>query len=240
MKNFLISSAVMATLATFLLTASGQNPSTGGSRPKPVTAAAASSAQADMPHKIGLIDMGRVFKEYKKFEALREDWKAELQTNEESAKQLATKVQAVVEQMKTYKAGSPEFAKLEKQQGQLTLEFETFRKNSQRTLMQKEADIYKTVYLEAMEVVEKTAKHFNYTLVMRFNSESIEGEDLQKLQIGLNRVIVYHQAEDDLSDGVIGYLNRQYDKTSGSSGAGAGAPREPREAVKPKTGKSQN
>ena len=59
---------------------------------------------SEAPHKIGLIDMGRVFKEYKKFDALREDWKAELQTNEESAKQLAAKVQAVVEQMKTYKS----------------------------------------------------------------------------------------------------------------------------------------
>src|SRR6266436_2412713 len=101
--------------------------------------------------------------------------------------------------MKTYKPGVPEFAKLEKQQGQLTLEFESFRKNSQRTLMQKEADIYKTVYLEAMEVVEKFAKVYHYTLVMLFNSENIEGEDLQKLQIGLNRVIVYHQTEDDLT-----------------------------------------
>ena len=234
MKKLLTSSAVMACLATFLVTAFGQNPSTGGSRPKP-----AAAAQAEVPHKIGLIDMGRVFKEYKKFEALREDWKAELQTNEENAKQLAGKVQAVVEQMKTFKPGTTEFAKLEKQQGQLTLEFETFRKSSQRTLMQKEADIYKTVYLEAMEIVEKTAKHFGYTLVMRFNSESIEGEDLQKLQIGLNRVIVYHQAEDDLTDGVIGYLNKQYDKANGSSGGGSGTS-VPRVTKEPKSGKSQN
>ena len=220
MRKLLITSAVAASMASFLLTAFGQNPPTGGAKPKTgsVTPAA---AQADSPHKIGLIDMGRVFKEYKKFEALREDWKAELQTNEESAKQLAGKVQKIMEAMKEYKPGAPEYVKLEKQQTQMAAEFESFRKNSQRTLMQKEADIYKTVYLESMEIVEKFAKHYGYTLVMRFNSENIEGEDLQKLQIGLNRVIVYHQTEDDLTDGVIGHLNRQYEKKAGGGSSGA-------------------
>ena len=144
MRKLLISSAVAATMASFLLTASGQAPSTGGAKPKSgsVTQAA---AQGESPHKIGLIDMCRVFKEYKKFEALREDWKAELQTNEENAKQLAGKVQKIMEEMKAFKPGSPEYVKLEKQQTQLAAEFESFRKNSQRTLMQKEADIYKVL-----------------------------------------------------------------------------------------------
>ena len=129
--------------------------------------------------------------------------------------------------MKTYKPGDPAFVKLEKQQTQMAAEFESFRKNSQRTLMQKEADIYKTVYLESMEVVDKFAKHYGYTLVMRFNSENIEGEDLQKLQIGLNRVIVYHQSEDDLTDGVIGHLNKLYEKKpgGGTPGTSTGRPR---------------
>ncbi|HLQ44761.1 MAG TPA: OmpH family outer membrane protein [Planctomycetaceae bacterium] len=239
MRKLLIFSAVVASLASFLVTAFGQNPSTAGSRPKATVTPAA--AQAEAPHKIGLIDMGRVFKEYKKVEALREDWKAELQTNEESAKQMAGKVQGIIEQMKQFKPASTEFVKLEKQQTQLTAEFESFRKNSQRTLMQKEADMFKTVYLEAMEVVEKFAKVYHYTLVMRFNSENIEGEDLQKLQIGLNRIIVYHQTEDDLTDGVIGHLNKLYEKKSGGStgaGSGSSAPREPRDARKP--GNSQN
>ena len=82
-----------------------------------------------------------------------------------------------------------------------------------------EADIYKIVYLETMDVVKKFADTFGYTLVMRFNSEEVEGEDLQKLQIGLNRVIVYHRTEDDLTDGVVGHLNKLYDKVNKPSPA---------------------
>ena len=234
MKKLLISFAVMASLASFLVTAFGQNQTTTGSKPKP--ASATTAPQGDPPHKIGLIDMGRVFKEYKKFDALREDWKAELQTNEDSAKKLAGDVQKVVEEMKTYKAGSQEFIAAEKKQAQLAANFELFRKNSQRELMRKEADIYKTVYLEAMTVVERFAEHYGYTLVMRFNSENIEGEDLQKLQIGLNRVIVYHRNDDDLTDPVITHLNKQYDKSLNSA-APKGRPA-PQSATKPDNGKN--
>lgn len=208
MKKLLLSVAVLASLASVLVNAYGQN-STGGTSKK-VTPASATAAES--PHKIGLIDMGRVFKEYKKFEVLREEWKTEYTANEDNLKTMATAIQKVVEQMKQYKPGSEEFVKLEAQQGQMAAKFETTRKNSQRELVRQEADIYKTVYLETMDVLKKFADHFNYTLIMRFNSEEVEGEDLQKLQIGLNRVIVFHRTEDDLTDGVVGHLNTLYEK----------------------------
>ncbi len=206
MKKLLLASVVLAGVASLFVNAYGQT-SSSGTAPKK---AAGANPNSDPPHKIGLIDMGRVFKEYKKFEALREDWKAELTANENKAKDMAAKVQKLAEQMKTYKTGDDKYVELEKRQTQAAAEFESYRKNSQRMLMQKEADIYKTVYLEAMEQVDRYAKHFRYTLVMRFNSEGIEGEDLQKLQLGLNRVIVYHREEDDLTDGIVNSLNTSY------------------------------
>jgi outer membrane protein len=42
------------------------------------------AAQADAsPHRIALIDMARVFKNYKKFEAMRDELKGELTKSEE-------------------------------------------------------------------------------------------------------------------------------------------------------------
>ncbi len=215
MKKLLLSCAVLASLASVLVNAYGQAPSTGST--KRVTPAAAAAAEA--PHKIGLVDMGRVFKEYRKFEVLRDEWKVEFTANEDNLKAMAAQIQKVIEQMKTYKAGTDEFVKLEAQQAQMAAKFETTRKNSQRELVRQEADIYKIVYLETMDVVKKFADTFGYTLVMRFNSEEVEGEDLQKLQIGLNRVIVYHRTEDDLTDGVVGHLNKMYDKVNKPSPA---------------------
>ena len=209
MRKILLSSAVLAGMASVFVNAYGQNAGTGGTK-KTATPAAAAASQAEAPHKIALIDMGRVFKEYQKIEVLKEDWKSEFQVNEDNAKKLTAQVQQVIEEMKTYKQGTAEFIKLEKQHTDLTAKLGAFKQTAQRELLRKEAELLKTVYLETMDVVEKFADRFGYTLVMRFNSDTFEGEDMSKMQLVMNRVIIFHRAEDDLTDGVIKYLNRQF------------------------------
>lgn len=225
MRKLLISSAVLACLASVFVNAYGQNPATGGT--KKAAPAAAAAPAAEPPHKIALIDMGRVFKEYKKIETLKEDWKSEFSVSEEQAKKMSAQIQKIVEEMKLFKTGSTEFIKLEKQQTQMAAEFTSFQKNAQRDLIRKEADLLKTVYLEAMEVVGKFADRFGYTMVMRFNSDTFEGDDMNKMQLVMNRVIVFHRPEDDLTDGVIKYLNSTYDRSLKAAGNGpaTGAPR---------------
>ena len=225
MRKILLSSAVLAGLASVFVNAYGQNTGTGGT--KKSSAPAAAAAQAEIPHKIALIDMGRVFKEYKKIEVLKEDWKSEFQVNEDNAKKLTAQVQQVIEQMKELKPGSTDYIKLEKQQTDLAAKLGAFKQTAQRELLRKEADLLKTVYLETMEVVEKMAVKYGYTLVMRFNSDTFEGEDMSKMQLVMNRVIVYHQTDDDLTDGVINHLNRRFDagQPKAASGQGAGGTR---------------
>jgi outer membrane protein len=208
-RKLLLSSAVLACLASVFVNAYGQNAGTGGTK-KSVAPASATASQAEPPHKIALIDMGRVFKEYKKIEVLKEDWKAEFQVNEENAKKMTAQIQQVIEQMKEFKQGSPEFIKLEKQQTDLAARLGAFKQTAQRELLRKEADLLKTVYLEAMDVVERFADHFGYTLVMRFSSDTFEGEDMNKMQTVMNRTIIFHRPEDDLTDGVIRQLNKQF------------------------------
>lgn len=224
MRKLLIPSAVLACLASVFVNAYGQNSSTGST--KRTAPAATAAPAAEPPHKIALIDMGRVFKEYNKIDALKEDWKSEFSVSEDQAKKMSSQIQKLVEEMKLFKTGSAEFIKLEKQQTQLTAEFQSFQKNAQRDLIRKEAELLKTVYLEAMEVVGKFADKFGYTMVMRFNSDTFEGDDMNKMQLVMNRVIVYHRPEDDLTDGVIKYLNSSYDRSlKQAGGPAAGTPR---------------
>lgn len=229
MRNLLIPSVVLAGLASVFVTAYGQNPATSGTKKATAPTAA---AQAEPPHKIALIDMGRVFKEYKKIQTLKEDWKAEFDTNEEQAKRMTTQIQQVIEQMKEFKQGSPEYVRLEKQQTDLSAKLQAFKTTAQRDLLRKEAELLKTVYLETMDVIEKFAENFGYTLVMRFNSDTFEGEDMQKMQLVMNRVIVYHRPEDDLTDGVIKYLNRQFDRGQPKAASGGQSGNTPRVADK--------
>lgn len=171
-------------------------------------------------HKVGLIDMAHIFKNYKKFEALREDLKNEIASSDAKAKTMVNQLKSLDDQLKQMKQGSPGYAEKEKQLLQVNSDFEAFRKGAQRDFVRKESQIYKTIYLEVSEAVEKYAYHYKYTLVMRFNREELEGaEEPQDVLNRMNRQVVFYREEDDITMPVLQFLNRNYEKTAGAAEA---------------------
>ncbi len=230
MKKNLLSASVVAVLSCVLSlsgNAWGQSPAKDGAAP------AASTA----PHKIALVDMAYVFKNYKKFEVLREDLKEEIQASEGEAKARAEAVQNLQKKMKALNEGSPEFTAEEQKLAKASAEFEAYRRAAQRDFLKKESQIYHQVYTEASEAVAKYATYFKYTLVLRFNREELDTENAQKLIEGMNRQVVFHREEDDITMSVVDYLNKMYDKKVGATG-GAAAPAtaiRPASATAPRT-----
>jgi Skp family chaperone for outer membrane proteins len=206
--------------------------------------AAAGGSASNLPHKVGLIDMAHVFKHYKKFEMLREDLKLEIGESEEKAKAMQTELVAMQGNMKKLIEGSPEFTKAEQEIVKKAAEFENFRRAAQRDFLKKESQIYLQIYNETTDAVTRYASHFGYTLVIRFNREELDTENPQNLLQGMNRQVVYHRGEDDITLSVLDFLNRKYAiATQAPAGATSGgattggtnpAPR-PKEARKPGT-----
>ena len=193
MKKIIISVTAFTILAGFLGMARSQTESS-----------------ESLPHKVGLIDMARVFKEYKKFGTLREDLKVEITQSDQQAKSMAAQIQQVAEELKAYKPDNQAFEALEQKQAKLTAEFNAFRGAERQKFMRKEAQIYKTIYLESADVVKKYAEYYSYTLVIRYNGSKLDSADPKTLIQSLNRQVVYHRTEDDISDSVIEFLNRKY------------------------------
>lgn len=184
--------------------------------------------KAAVPHQIGLIDMAHVFKEYKKFKALSDALKAEVEAVDNDAKVKVEELQSLQAQLKsgTLAEGSPDFAAKEQQLVTKAAELETFRKQKQREFLRKEADIYKQVYLEVQDAVQQYAQYFNYTLIMRFSRDQVEGaENPQEIIQSMNRPVVYHRNKDDLTEPILKYLNDQYAKVATRPAAPTGAPR---------------
>lgn len=182
------------------------------------------AAAAASPHQVGLIDMAHVFKEYDKFKALSAALRAEVETSETQAKAALQELQQLQAQLSggTLKEGTPEYTAIEQKIVQGSTELETFRKVKQREFLRKEADIYRTVYLEVQGAVEKYARYYKYTLVMRFNRGTVENaENPQEILQSMNRPVVYHRGEDDLTDPILNFLNGEYKKTAGATAAPA-------------------
>ena len=211
MKKTIVSASVIALLAG-VLALTGDAWSQQGGRD-----AAPAAAAPNIPHKVGLIDMAFVFKNYKKFESLREDLKLEIAASEEKAKMMQKDTAELQQQLKQFQEGSAEYTKVEKQLVNKAAEFENFRRQMSREFLKKESQIYLQVYNEVSKMVEKYAVHFNYTLIMRFNREDLDTENPQALLQGMNRQVVYYRSDDDITAPVLESLNKRFNPDGGRS-----------------------
>jgi len=171
------------------------------------------AASKDLPHKVGLIDMAQVFKDYEKFKTLREGLQAQIEQSDAQAKQMLAEMQALQDQAKSgqLKQGSPEFQQIEEQLITKKGQLEAFRQVQQREFLRKESEIYKQVYLEVQDMVSKFAEHFNYTLIVRFNRSKVdEAENPQEVIQSMNRQVVYHRGQDDITPRIVDALNGSY------------------------------
>jgi Skp family chaperone for outer membrane proteins len=168
---------------------------------------------AAAPVKIGLVDMARVFKEYNKFEDMRASLKAEMETALAEAKKIAADAEKVKEELKLLKPGSAEYIKRESDLAQLSSDFETKRKLANVQYQRKEAEIFQDIYVDSVGVIKLYAEHFKFSMVMRFNSAELDKTNPSSLANGLNKLVIYHLPQDDITDAVIDYLNRKYAPT---------------------------
>lgn len=204
MKRVLLSALTIAVCATTINVASAQQ-----------------QLSSAGPAKIGLIDMAKVFQDYQKFKDLRENLKTKIEASDAKAKQLATAVTNIQNQMKDIKPGSPQYGQYEKALLSARGDFEAFRAGEQRDLMRQESAIYKQIYVEVTEAVRLYANVKKYSLVLRFSPKGAEeSETPQQIVDSMNRQVVYHRPDDDITQNVLGYLNRQYQKTASAPRTG--------------------
>jgi outer membrane protein len=216
-KKFLFSVSAVAALLAVLLTATqtrgqGQGQSQSG------------AARTQTPHQIGLIDMAHVFNNYEKFKAMQEGLQADLKAARDKAQGTIERIKQLQEQAKTgtYKPDSPEYKKLESEVIKLQTELEAYGRVTQAEQLRKEAEVYKQVYLEVQDAIQVYAKHYGYTLILRFDREAVETADNPQVILQrMTRQVVFHRGEDDLTTAILTHLNRQYQQTAGRPAAGA-------------------
>jgi Skp family chaperone for outer membrane proteins len=172
---------------------------------------AAKTPVDNTPHKVGLIDMAFLFSKYEKFDVLRNDLKAEIETADASLKARLEKIKGLQAEMKDLTPNSEEFIKREKQITDTAASAEGERKNLQRKFMREETKIYQQVYKETLDAVNKYAAIKGYTLIIRYSrDEAAEGDDPQKVMQSLQRQVVFNRPQDDITEKVLAYLNNTY------------------------------
>jgi outer membrane protein len=178
------------------------------------------AAAPELPHKVGLIDMAFVFNEYEKFTALKAELQAAITASDNEARAMIEQLQVIQQQLTggTLAEDSADYARLEADFLRQQTELETYRQVQQRQFLKREAEIYKTVYLDVEHAVSMFATHYQYTLIMRFNRAEVDSaENPQEIIQSLNRQVVYYRQGDDITDQILGYLNSEYRRQAGTA-----------------------
>lgn len=169
----------------------------------------------ESPHRVGLIDMNYVFQNYEKWKYLKEDLQAKQQEEQNRLREFAKKIQEVQAELKQFDEGSDEFQKRDRKFTQMAAQYETQNKLSQRELQKENVKMLHEVYLEIQDVIQQFCDHYKFTLVIQINRGEINGSDPQKTMQLIQQPVVYHRKQDDLSVGVVKYLNERYLKSGG-------------------------
>lgn len=208
MKRLTLSVLTIAVLATFSQAEAQQ----------------ARNKNAAPKSSIGLIDMAHVFQNYEKFVELREDLQAQIAQSDEQAKGMVDKLQQLQKQLqetaKQFNQGSPQYEAVEKQILDLQGEFNSFKKSKQLSLARKESEMLKIVYGDVSKMVSNYAAFREYTVVLRFNRKEISA-DMQPQEAiqSMNKNVIFHTKQNDITDPVLRKLNEMYTASAGRTRA---------------------
>ena len=156
--------------------------------------------------RVALIDMARLFKEYPRFEELRDELKKRIDDASDELKQRLEDVKRMQSDLKEYPAGSPEFKRLEQQILSAAKELESSKKKLQGEFFQKEAELYNTCYRTLRAEVARYAEMHGIELVLRFIAQEEEESDKpEEVMKRLQAQVVYH-AGLDITDEVLATL----------------------------------
>jgi len=188
----------------------------------PPSAQAQSAPEQTLPelkHQVGLIDLAYIFKNSHKFVAQTESLQQEIEKTDREAKSIVDRIRQLQTQLssESLPANGPEFAKIEEQLAKAKSELETFKRISQQSFLRKEAEIYKTVYLDVEDAVRRYATYYKYTLVLRFDRADVgSSQDPREVMNGMNRQIVHYRSQDDITEPILKFLNGEWEKQGGT------------------------
>ena len=206
MKKFLFVAAVAAVFAASEYSAD--------------QAAAQQRSPAPQPgSQVAIVDLTYIFANHVRFKALVEDMRHDVEAAEADLKAAKEAIEKSAEKIDEYNRNSPEAKALEEELAKRQADLQVQVNIQKRNFMEQEAKIYLSIYREVLDHVKYHSERNGISLVLRFNGDPLEGEDLQGVMQHLNRQVVYYNRAIDITPIVLDACN-----------ANPGAPRQNRPA----------
>ena len=168
--------------------------------------ATALSAASPATH-VAVIDVGYIFKNHNRFKAAMDKMKEDVMAEENTLKADRDRINGMMEQIKGFNVGTPEFKKLESDIAKAQGDFNVNAQLKKKEFMEVEAKVYLQVYTEVEKAVEQFAREHRIAIVNRFDGDRVDNSDRNQILRGITKAIVYLEPGIDITPDILKMLN---------------------------------
>ena len=174
----------------------------------PVPPAAAPAARPATPAShVAVIDVGYIFKNHTRFKAAMDKMKDEVLAAENALKSERDRINGLMEQLKGFNVGTPEYKKLEAEVAKAQGDFSVNAQLQKKDFMDREAKVYLQVYSEIERAVSQFARDNGIAVVHRFDGDPVDSSDRNRILGSITKPIVYYDPQIDITPDVLRMLN---------------------------------
>ena len=169
--------------------------------------AATQTASSAPPSHVAVVDVGYIFKNHNRFKVAMDKMKDEVMAAENTLKTERDRITGMMEQIKSYGVGTPDYKKLEAEIAKAQGDFNVTAQLQKKDFMDREAKVYLQVYTEVEKAVEAFARQHGIAIVHRVDGDPIDGSDRNQILRGITKPIVYLEPGIDITGDVLKMLN---------------------------------
>ncbi len=156
---------------------------------------------------VAVIDVGYIFKNHARFKGAMDKMKDEVMAAENSLKSERDRINGLMEQLKGFNVGTPEYKKLEAEIAKAQGDFNVTAQLQKKDFMDREAKVYLQVYTDIERAVAQFAREHGIAVVLRFDGDPVDGADRNQILRGITKPIVYYEAGNDITPDILRMLN---------------------------------
>lgn len=200
MKKSFLSLLLLTCVCTGMVQAQGQAPQTG--------------------HRIGLVDLGKIVKDYSKFAAMQKSMEAEVAKIQAELNGKGERLQKLVTDAKRFEPSTPQYEAAEKAILEARGDIEAYKAAAQRKAARRESEMLRDVYTDITEAVGLYAGHYKLDFVMKYNSQKATDSMTPQETFNLmQNTFLYTKQGHDITPSILKYLNDKYSKSGGNTSA---------------------
>jgi len=154
-----------------------------------------------------VIDVGYIFKNHARFKQAMDKMKDEVMQAENALKAERDRINSLMETLKGFNVGTPEYKKLEAEVAKAQGDFSVNAQLQKKDFMDREAKVYLQVYNEIERAVSQFARDNGIAVVHRFDGDPVDSADRNRILGSITKPIVYYDPQIDITPDVLRMLN---------------------------------